>query len=267
MGYVSLFGLHIEDVTLTDASASIIHDAKSGVRRKIYFVNAHCINTAAVNAKYQSVLHDKDVLLFADGIGMRLASKFAGHQLVDNVNGTDLFPLICRDAANSGVKLALLGAHPGIAQRCADNMRDQFPNLEIALTQDGYFSVDNETGIIKTINDSNAQILFVAMGVPRQELWIARNADKLHVPIVLGVGALFDFYSGAMPRAPKKMRQLGLEWLFRLIMEPRRMFARYILGNPVFMMRVIWRCFRGQKFLQKAPLISDGEQLSSRDNG
>jgi N-acetylglucosaminyldiphosphoundecaprenol N-acetyl-beta-D-mannosaminyltransferase len=259
MSHVFLFGLHIKNVTLADASASIIRDAKSDMRSKIYFVNAHCINTAAVNAKYQSVLQDKGVVLFADGIGMRLASKFADYRLVDNVNGTDLFPLICRDAANSGVKLALLGARPGIAQRCASNMKNQFPNLKIVSTQDGYFSADNETAIIKTINDSNAQILFVALGVPMQELWIARNIDKLDVPVVLGVGALFDFYSGAMPRAPKQMRQLGLEWLFRFIMEPRRLFARYILGNPIFIMRVIWRRLRGQKFLQEAPLISNSE--------
>lgn len=266
MNHISLFGLKIEDTSLVDASASIIHDAKLGVRRKIYFVNAHCINIAAVNASYLCVLQDEGALLFADGSGMRLASRLAGFSLKDNVNGTDLFPLICRDAANAGIRLALLGARPGIAQRCADNMRSQFPDLNIVWTHDGYLSADDEVEVIKAINDSGAQILFIAMGVPAQEFWIARNANKLRVTTLLGVGALFDFYSGTIPRAPQRMRQLGLEWIFRFIMEPRRMFVRYILGNPVFIIRVLWRRLRGQKILQEASLIGGVEQISrSRD--
>lgn len=266
MSHISLFGLNIEDATLTDTSASIIHNAKLDMQRKIYFVNAHCINIAATNAKYLCVLQDTEALLFADGVGMRLTSKLAGFPLKDNVNGTDLFPLICSDAAVAGIKLALLGARPGIAQRCADNMKSQFPELEIVWIHDGYFSLRDEERIINSINRSGAQILFVAMGVPMQEFWIARNADKLCVPILLGVGALFDFYSGAMPRAPQRMRKLGLEWLFRLMMEPRRMFMRYIVGNPVFMVRVLWRRLRGQKFLKEVSLIDSMEQAShSRD--
>ena len=266
MSNIPLFGLNIEDTSLTDASARIIHEARTGVRRKIYFVNAHCINIAAANADYLSILQDEGALLFADGSGMRLASRLSGFLLKDNVNGTDLFPLICRDAANAAIKLALLGARPGIAQCCADNMRSQFPGLNIACTHNGYFSADDEVEVIKAINDSGAQILFVAMGVPAQEFWIARNADKLRVTTLLGVGALFDFYSGVIPRAPQRMRQLGLEWLFRFIMEPRRMFVRYILGNPVFIIRVLWRRLRGQKFLQEASLIGNvGPDSRSRD--
>lgn len=265
MSHISLFGLNIEDTSLADASARVIHDTKSGVRRKIYFVNAHCINIAAANADYLCVLQDDGVLLFADGSGMRLASRLSGFFLKDNVNGTDLFPLICRDAADAGIRLALLGARPGIAQHCADNMRSQFPDLNIVWIHDGYFGEDDETGMIKAINDSGAQILFVAMGVPAQEFWMARNADKLKVETLLGVGALFDFYSGAMPRAPQCMRQLGLEWVFRFIMEPRRMFVRYIVGNPVFISRVLWRRLRGKKFLQEASLIVNSKQ-TSRDH-
>lgn len=259
MNQISLFGLDITDTMLADASMGIVCNARSGVRDKVYFVNAHCINTAAVNPGYFSVLQDDGATLFADGSGMRLAARLAGFSLKDNVNGTDLFPLICRDAAVAGVKLALLGAQPDVAQRCANNMKDQFPALSIVWTHDGYFNPDDEADIVSAINKSGAQILFVAMGVPMQEFWIARNADKLDVPVLLGVGALFDFYSGNMPRAPQRMRQLGLEWLFRFIMEPKRMFVRYIVGNPVFIIRVLWRRLRGQKILQKAPLFDGME--------
>lgn len=258
MSHISLFGLSINDTTLIDASASVVNDAKLGIQRKVYFINAHCINVAASDINYLNVLRE-DALLFADGSGMRMASKLAGFSLKDNVNGTDLFPLICHDAAITGIKLALLGARPGIAKRCADNMKNQFPNLQIVWIHDGYFTANDETEMIESINSSGAQILFVAMGVPLQELWIDRNAEKLHVPVILGVGALFDFYSGAMPRAPQRLRQLGLEWLFRFVIEPRRMFVRYILGNPIFILRALWRRMRSRKFLQEATLINSIE--------
>lgn len=264
MNQIPLFGLKIEDTTLADASARIVNDAKSGVRRNIYFVNAHCINIAAVNEDYLSVLQDGSTL-YADGSGMRLAAKLAGFSLKDNVNGTDLFSVICHDAAADGVKLALLGARPGIAERCAENMKIQFPKLDIVWVHDGYFKQDDEVAIIDTINHSGAEILFVAMGVPMQELWIARNVNTLRVPVLLGVGALFDFYSGIMPRAPYWLRQLGLEWLFRYLMEPRRMFMRYIVGNPLFIIRTLFRRLKGQRDLQETPLMVSMKQ-GKRDN-
>ena len=253
MDEITLFGLKIQNVKLSDASIRIVREANSSVRRKIYFVNAHCVNVAAMNANYLSVLHDAD-LLFADGIGMRLAARWAGLTIIDNVNGTDLFPVICRDAAIAGVKIALLGARPGIALRCAENMKSQYSGLNIVWIHDGYFKPDREADIIAAINDSGAQILFVALGVPMQELWIARHADSLKVPIVLGVGALFDFYSGAVPRAPLWMRQWGLEWLYRLMLEPKRLFRRYVLGNPKFIFRALGRRLMGKEALQKKTL-------------
>lgn len=257
MTYIPLFGLSISDTTLEQASAHIITDAQQSLRRKILFINAHCVNVAAVQANYLQVLQNNQAILYADGSGMRMAAKLAGTPLQDNVNGTDLFPIICRDAERDQVKIALLGARPGIAQRCADNMESKFPHLDIVWTHDGYFNRDEETNIIQSINDSGAQILFVAMGVPNQELWIERHADKLQPPILIGVGALFDFYSGTMPRAPHFIRQLGLEWVFRLMMEPKRMFARYVLGNPIFIARALWRRLKGKKTLQQQPLIQN----------
>ena len=260
MSSLPLFGLALEDTTLRSASASIVHDAQLGLRRKIYFINAHCVNVAAKNRLYLNVL-THETLLFADGSGMRLASRLAGRIFEDNVNGTDLFPLVCRDAADAGVKLALLGAQPGIAERCAENMKKQFPNLQVVWINDGFFHLHEEAKLIQSINDSGADILFVAMGVPKQELWIARNAAQLKTPILLGVGALFDFYSGAVPRAPLFMRRMGIEWLFRFLVEPRRMFARYWLGNFVFMFRALSRRLQGQSVLQNAPLIINSDEL------
>lgn len=235
---VSLFGLQIDNVTLQQASSSLIKTAVDGLRRQVFFVNAHCVNVAARDKGYFNVLHAADTL-YADGSGLRMAGKVFGQPLKDNVNGTDLFPLLCRDAAAAGVKIALLGAGPGVAGRCAEQMKKRYPDLGVVWTHHGYLQELDTERLISSLNDSGAAMLFVAMGVPNQELWITRNASKLTTPVLIGVGALFDFYSGEVSRAPVFMRKLGFEWVYRLMIEPRRMFVRYIMGNPLFILRML----------------------------
>jgi N-acetylglucosaminyldiphosphoundecaprenol N-acetyl-beta-D-mannosaminyltransferase len=117
-------------------------------------------------------------------------------------------------------------------------MLQRYPGLEIAGARDGYFRPEEEGAVIEAINGSGARILLVAFGAPRQELWIARWRDRLAPPVAMGVGGLFDFYSGRIPRAPVWMREIGLEWVFRLMQEPGRMWRRYVIGNPLFLYRV-----------------------------
>jgi N-acetylglucosaminyldiphosphoundecaprenol N-acetyl-beta-D-mannosaminyltransferase len=160
--------------------------------------------------------------------------------LRENVNGTDLFPRLCEAASQAGLSIYLLGARPGIAEAAANKMRERYPGLHIAGARDGYFSPEEEAGVVAGINASGAAILLVAFGVPRQELWIERWRTDLQPRVCLGVGGLFDFYSGRIARAPVWMREIGLEWVWRLLQEPKRMWRRYIIGNPLFLSRV-WR--------------------------
>lgn len=250
---IRLFGLPIRNVTLAQAAATLVDSARARQRRRVFFVNAHCINVAARDSAYLGVLQAAD-LLYADGSGMRLAARLAGQPLVDNVNGTDLFPVLCERAAAAGVPVALLGARPGIAERCGANMMRRFPGLRVVWTHHGYLSGQDEAEIIRAVNASGAALLFVAMGVPVQEKWIMRHAPDLFAPVVLGVGALFDFYSGEISRAPAVVRRLGMEWAYRLVLEPRRMFARYVLGNPLFLGRALLRRARGRRVLMEASL-------------
>jgi N-acetylglucosaminyldiphosphoundecaprenol N-acetyl-beta-D-mannosaminyltransferase len=248
-----IFGLPIRNVALSEASAFLVKAASARTRRQAFFVNAHCVNVAASDKAYLATLAAAD-MLFADGIGMRIAARLAGVPLIDNVNGTDLFPLLCRDAAAAGLSIALLGARPEVARRCGQSMVRRFPDLEVAFTHHGYFRDSDVTAVIREINASGADLLFVAMGVPAQELWISKHADELRIPVLLGVGALFDFYSGAVRRAPRLIRRFGMEWAYRFLLEPRRMFARYILGNPLFIARTLSRRARGRAILRHAPL-------------
>ena len=234
-------GLRFWDVSLPQAARFVVDRANQGARTQVFFVNAHCINQAASHSGYASLLAEAP-FLFADGVGMAIAARLSGTRLEHNVNGTDLFPLICAAAAAAAVPVAFLGARPGVARACADRMQERHPGLRVVWTDHGYLEPEQEQKRLDELNASGARILFVAKGVPAQECWIAEHADRLAAPVVLGVGALFDFYSGNVRRAPRLVRDLRSEWLYRLLLEPRRLSRRYLLGNPTFIARtLLWR--------------------------
>lgn len=232
---LELLGLSITNVTMEDALDMVLGAA--GGMHTMHFVNAHCINVAAKDSKYRKILSQSEAL-FADGSGIKLAGKWLGTPIIDNVNGTDMFPLLCEACARSGKRLFLLGAAPGITQKVADWTKEHTESEVVAGYHHGFFTSAEESSVVESINSSGADLLLVAMGVPTQEKWIARLRDRLDVPVCMGVGGLFDFYSGSIPRAPKWMRSLGIEWVWRLCMEPRRMWRRYIVGNVVFIVRI-----------------------------
>lgn len=250
---IELFGLPILNITLNEAAKYIVDSVAEKRRLSVCFLNAHCVNVAESDADYRGALNAAS-LIFADGIGVRIAASLSGADLKDNVNGTDLFPLICNECAEKSLKIALLGAKPGIADLCGKRMEDATPGLSVVWTHDGYFNREDSGKIIAAINESEADVLFVAMGVPGQDVWIKDNFSKLKPSVSLGVGALFDFYSGTISRAPYLIRIIHLEWLYRLAIEPRRMFSRYVIGNPVFLSRVLASRIHGRSYLRSNPL-------------
>jgi N-acetylglucosaminyldiphosphoundecaprenol N-acetyl-beta-D-mannosaminyltransferase len=234
----SFMGLRFLDKPIRDVASDLLDAAKANLKQHVFFVNAHCVNVAARDADYAGILKGAPYL-FADGIGMAIAARLWGLHLRNNVNGSDLFPVLCEQAAAADVPLAFLGASPGIAAQCASNMVDRYPGLRVIWVEHGYLSSAEEARGIEVMNALRPGVLFVAKGVPAQETWIRDNADFIDVPVILGVGALFDFYSGAIRRAPPFMRKLHLEWLYRLLQEPGRLFRRYVIGNPEFIFRAI----------------------------
>ena len=196
--------------------------------------------------------------MFADGIGIRIGAGLNGQLVKDNVNGTDMFPRLCQRLAEQGVGVYLLGGREGVAEQAALRMQQRFPELIISGHQHGYFDANNTQAVIDDINASGAAVLLVAMGAPAQELWIEQYADQLAPSVNIGVGGLFDFYSGRISRAPLWLRQIGMEWIWRLSQEPARMWRRYVLGNPVFLARV-WKESRLSK---SAPQVGTQENLN-----
>ena len=236
---VRIFGVEVLDTTREQAAAWIVRCALQGLPAKVGFVNAHCINVMHGDVGYRHALDGLD-RVFVDGIGMRIAALAAGVSLQANLNGTDLFPVMCRHAAAAGVGIYLFGAREGIAEAAGRRMAADVPGLIVSGTHHGYVNnAEAESGLIEQINASGAGILLVALGVPSQELWIARNRHRLRPAVIIGVGGLLDFFSGRIPRAPLAIRNAGLEWAWRLAQEPRRLAGRYLLGNVVFLARLL----------------------------
>ncbi|MGY6631119.1 MAG: WecB/TagA/CpsF family glycosyltransferase [Wenzhouxiangella sp.] len=225
-----------------------------GAPLQLCFVNPDCINQARRNAAYRHCLNQAD-LVVPDGIGMRLAGSLLGRGFRQNVNGTDLFPRLLERLGASGHRLYLLGGSPGVAEATADWARQACPDVVIAGHHHGFFTAEEQAGVIADIRASGADVLLVAMGAPRQELWIAENAQACGVKVAMGVGGLFDFCAGRIPRAPQWLRELGLEWSWRLYQEPGRMWRRYLIGNLSFLIAVAMQRWLGS--IDTAPAAHD----------
>ena len=230
--------IRLLNLALEDMVAAVLGALACGVQTRIAFVNADCINIAARDGNYLTCLEQFDWVC-ADGIGMKLAGRVLGRPIRDNVNGTDFFPVLCAALEASGHSLYLLGARPGVAERTAQWVRANYPRVRIAGWESGYFEAAREPDVIAAIRAAGPAVLLVAMGAPLQEKWLTAHLAACGATVGIGVGGLFDFYSGRIARAPRWLRALGGEWAYRLMQEPGRMWRRYLLGNFTFLARIL----------------------------
>ena len=237
-GAFDILGVTVHNHSFEGALDRVMGLVERGARARIAFVNPDCLNKAVEDEGYRAALNTMDTV-FADGSGLQLAGRALGVHILANVNGTDLFPALCERCAREGRSLYLLGAAEGVARRAAERMRERYPALRIAGTHHGFFAAQEEPRVLAEIDASGADLLFVAFGAPRQELWMRRHRDALRVPVMIGVGGLFDFHSGRISRSPRWLQDIGMEWVWRLLQEPSRMWRRYVVGNPLFVWRVL----------------------------
>ena len=205
---------------------------------KVGFLNAHNANLACTDPQFAKAL--SDFLILSDGVGVDIAAKLLyGEPFPANLNGTDFIPAFL--AAEPRPLTIALARHQARQRRGSrrKTSAELAPHHRFVVIHDGYFNAAEEPLILERIEALRPDILLVAMGVPRQEFWIAKNITPRHCTLPMAVGALLDFLSGTVPRAPAWMRRLRLEWVFRLIIEPGRLWRRYILGNPAFLARVV----------------------------
>jgi len=235
---VPLLGIQIDNVTNVEAVERIVSFTQTRDCRQVSFVNAHCVNVSQSDAEYLDVLNESDLCL-GDGIGVKIGASLCGFRILENVNGTDLFPRLLYALQEFGGKISLIGAKPGVADRVVDYIARTYPAVEIGVVQHGFFEPSEEPELLQAIADSDSDIVLVALGVPGQDLWLAQHLKAMRVGVGIGVGGLFDYYSGSIPRAPSWVRSLGMEWLFRLYQEPGRLWRRYLVGNFLFLYRVL----------------------------
>ena len=181
-------------------------------------------------------------LVFADGMAVVWASRLLGNPLPERVTGIDLFERLMASAERRGESIFLLGAKQDVLERLVEVVATRHPDLRIAGTRSGYFSDEDSAGVANQIRESGATMLFVGISSPKKEIFLARHGNQLGVALCHGVGGSFDVVAGRTPRAPEFWQRVGLEWLFRLVQEPRRMWRRYLVTNTVFIVLVARAC-------------------------
>lgn len=243
---VVIDGVNIANLDLRELLATVRDFGTDGRSHLIMYANIHTMNLAHAVGPMKSALAEAD-LVYCDGSGVLLGARILGKRIRQRLTAADFIYDLCGMFQNQRRSLFILAAEPGIAEKAAHALRTKYPRLSILGTHHGYFDKEGagSDAVIATINKLRPDCLFVGLGSPVQEIWAAQNRRNLDVPLVWCVGAVFDFVSGKVRRSPAWMGTLHMEWLFRFLMEPVRMFTRYIIGNPVFLLRMVALRLRG----------------------
>jgi N-acetylglucosaminyldiphosphoundecaprenol N-acetyl-beta-D-mannosaminyltransferase len=230
---IDILGVAVDDVTEDEAIARIANFIAEGGPHHVVTVNPEFVMEARHNAAFRAALAAAD-LATPDGFGLLLVAKRRGTPFRGRVTGVELVGRIAAAGAKRGWSLFLLGAAPGVAERAAAALEQQHPGLRVAGCYAGSPREADEPAIRALVAAARPDVLLVAYGHPAQDLWIARNQPQLRMPVAIGVGGVFDYLAGVAPRAPHWMRRLGLEWLYRLIRQPRR-WRRILTAVPRFL--------------------------------
>jgi len=237
-----ILGMEIDNLGFDEAVDSIIGLAVARKRATVVTPNVDHVMRWRRDPEFRRCYEEADLVL-ADGMPLLWASRVLGDRIIEKVSGSDLLPRLCEAAAERGLSVYFLGGLPGAAERCAERLVARFPRLRVAGVgcPPRGFEHDPEAnaGVIRAIVEAGPDLLFVGLGTPKQELWIRRHREEIAVPVTLGVGAAIDFAAGMVKRAPRWMQRLGLEWCYRLVKEPRRLWRRYILQDSPFLWHVL----------------------------
>lgn len=232
-----ILGMRVDATSEDDAAERIAAWARAGESRAVCVANVHMVMEAYDDPSFCELVNAADIVT-PDGMPLVWGLRAMLVSGATRVYGPDLTPAVCARAARDGIPVGFYGGAPETLERCVANLRARFPALRVAFASSPPFrplSEEEDTAIVRAIEASGARILFVGLGCPRQERWIAAHRGRIPA-VMLGVGAAFDFLAGMKPQAPRWMMRLGLEWLFRLASEPRRLWRRYAVHNPRFVL-------------------------------
>jgi len=208
---------------------------RSGLRGWISYVNVHAINLATELPWFRSFMKES-LVTYCDGEGVRLGAKISGRRIPERIVTTDWLYDVCDLAQRTGRKIYFLGSTKSVVAKTVLALRNLYPGLQVSGFHNGFLDSVDITEVVGDINSSGTDILVIGMGMPLQERWILDNYRDLNAKIILNAGSCFDYVSGMKKRCPRFMGNIGLEWLYRLLQEPRRLWQRYLIGNPRFVL-------------------------------
>lgn len=233
---IKILGVKIHQVTNETAYDRFLTLMEEPQMSMICTPNTEIVMMAQTDNEVKEILEDAD-LVIPDGIGLIYASKIHQLGLTERVTGIDTMERILKYANNTKRSIFIFGGKPGVADKAVEKMKEAFPNIQYKGTQDGYYKKEDEDKILNHINEVKPDLLFVALGAPRQEKWIYHNRKTLNVKVAMGVGGAIDIWAGTTKRAPKLFQSLHLEWLYRLLKEPTRIGR--MMSLPKFMIKVL----------------------------
>ncbi len=237
---MDVLGIKVIDAGWDETLAELARLIIDGRFQRVGWLNANNANIACTNDDLRKAL--QHFMILPDGVGVDVAAKILhGRKFEANLNGTDFTPALLKSVPKP-CKIALLGARRDSIEKAAVKLKELAPRHSYHVIHDGFFGPEKEPEILAMLAELKPDILLVAMGVPRQEVFVANRITAEHCTMPIAVGAMFDLVNGTVKRAPEWMRVWRVEWLFRLLVEPKRLWRRYLVGNPTF----LWRVF-GQK--------------------
>ena len=235
---VNILGCSIDNMTMSETIEKIDELIKQGGVHQHVVVNVDKLIKLRSNKKLRKIISNCDIIN-ADGMPIVWVSSLFGSRIKERVTGIDLMENLIKHASQKGYRPFFFGARKPVVERVVQIYRNKYPELKIAGYRDGYWKLDEEKDVAKFIKDSKPDVLFVAISSPKKEVFLNKYLYYMKVPFVMGVGGSFDVIARVAKRAPKWMQDRGLEWLYRLVQEPKRMWKRYLIGNSIFVYKVI----------------------------
>ncbi len=232
---VEILGVNVDSLTMAESVKFIENLIDSGKPSIVATANAEMLMRATQDEELKDILNAA-ALVVPDGAGTVWAARHLGCEMPERVAGYDLAQELMKIAPEKSYKIFLFGSAPGVADKAKLKAEELYPGIEIVGTRNGFFSPEDEPEIVEKIKETKPDILFAALGVPKQEKWLAKYKDELNVPVSIGVGGTFDVMAGVMKRAPLWMQRAKLEWLFRAMLQPKR--AGRLAALPKFVLKV-----------------------------
>jgi len=243
---ITMMGCGIDNLSMEETLGRIEEFIRSGLPHQHVVVNVDKLVKASRDPGLRRIVNECD-LVSADGMPVVWASRLLGKPLKERVAGIDLFEALMRRAADKGWRVFLLGARAEVTGAVADIYRRRYPGLALAGWRDGYWQGEEEEAqVARTVADSRADLLFVAISSPKKEHFLGKYQAAMRVPFAMGVGGTFDVAAGRVRRAPPWMQRAGLEWFWRFLQEPRRMFRRYFIDDMAFVWLLIKEAAKGR---------------------